>query len=56
MTQVEMTKKALEEINDFTPDDLHSEDNVLRNVGNGVLAAIAMNLAVIADELKKERK
>lgn len=56
MTQVEMTEKALELINTQTPDDVHSEDNVLRDVGNGVLALIALNLAAIADELKKERK
>lgn len=56
MTQVEMTEKALELINTQTPDDVHSEENVLRDAGNAVLAVIALNLAVIADELKKERK
>lgn len=56
MTQLEMTKKALNAIDEQIPDGVHSDDNVLRDAENGVLALIAVNLAVIADELKKERK
>lgn len=55
MTQLEMTKKMLETIDDFMPDDVHSEDNIFREIESSLLAVIATNLAVIADELK-ERK
>lgn len=56
MTQLETTKKVLETIDDFMPDDVHSEDNIFREIESSLLAVIATNLAVIADELKKERK
>jgi hypothetical protein len=56
MTQLEMTKKMLGAIDDFMPDDVHSEDNMFREIESSLLAVIATNLAVIADELKKERK
>ena len=56
MTQVEMTKKALEAVDDVTSYRLCSEDNILKDMENGVLAIIALNLAAIADELKKEKK
>ena len=56
MTQVEMTKEALDLIDARTPGGVHSEDNTIRAIGNGVLAVIAMNLAAIADGLKKERE
>ena len=56
MTQLEMTKKVIETIDDFIPNDAHSEDNTFRKIESSLLAVIATNLAVIADELKKERK
>lgn len=56
MTQLEMTKKMLDAVNDFMPDEIHSETDMLRVGEDSVLAMIAINLAVIADELKKERK
>ena len=56
MTQLEMTKKALNAIDEQIPDGVHSEDNTFREIESSLLAVIATNLAVIADELKKERK
>ena len=53
MTQVEMTNKALDVLNDFMQ---RTEANALGEVETSLLSLIAMNLAVIADELKKERK
>ena len=53
MTQVEMTNKALDVLNDFMQ---RTEANALGEVENSLLAVIAMNLAAIADESKKERK
>lgn len=50
MTQVEITNKALDVLNDFT------KANAFGEVETSLLSLIAMNLAVIADELKKERK
>ena len=53
MTHVEMTNKAVDVHNDFMQ---RTEVNALGEVENSLLAVIAMNLAAIADELKKERK
>ena len=53
MTHVEMTNKALDVLNDFTQ---RTEANAFGEVETSLLSLIAMNLAVIADELKKERK
>ena len=53
MTYVEITNKSLDLLNDFMQ---RNEANALGEVENSILAVIAMNLAAIADELKKERK
>lgn len=46
-----MTNKALDVLNDFT-----KRTEAFGEVETSLLSLIAMNLAVIADELKKERK